>query len=127
MISRLMKVFLAVASASACLYGMSVFGLSPWPGAVLAAALLLFVAAFTPRLDLLSRVVGNALGVLSLLALLLLLLAGTIGGSFHLSPSNEVIAFLLFLMALFGMTSFFWPTGRREAASDSSTERSPES
>ena len=98
-----------MSAGSTCLYGMSVFGISAWAIAILLAALLLAVSAFTPRLDLPARVLGHAFGILSLLALGLLLLAGSIGGRFHLSSSNEVIAWLLFLVALFGMTSFLWP------------------
>ncbi len=40
--------------------------------------------------------------------LFLLMLAGTIGGSFNLSSSNQVIAALLGGMSLFGLTAFFW-------------------
>lgn len=113
MISRLMKMLLAATTAGVSLYGMSVFGASPWPAATLAAALFLAASAFTPRLDAPARIAGHVIGGLSLLALLLLLLAATIGGGFHLSPSNEVIAVFLFLMTLFGLTSLLWPRGRK--------------
>jgi len=46
------------------------------------------------------------MGVLSLFALALLLIAATIGGSFHMSESNQIVAVALALMALFGGAFF---------------------
>ena len=54
----------------------------------------------------------KVVGVLSVLAFVLLMLAGTIGGSFNLSSSNQVIAALLGGMSLFGLTAFFWSVKR---------------
>lgn len=51
-------------------------------------------------------VVAKIIGVLSLLAFVLLLLASTIGGSSNMSESNQIIATALGLMALFGCLFF---------------------
>ena len=126
MLSRLMKFLLACSATAAGLYAISVFGPGLWSAVILAVALFLAVSAFVPGLDGPAKIAGHILGVLSLSALLLLVLAGTIGGQFHLSPSNQVIAVLLFLMTLFGMTSFFWPASRPRPPTESGLEPPPQ-
>ena len=56
----------------------------------------------------LSVVLARISGVLSMLVLLLLLIAGTTGGSFNLSESNEVFWVLLLILSIFGLSAFFW-------------------
>ena len=50
--------------------------------------------------------IAKIMGVLSLIAFALLMLASTIGGSSHMSESNQVIAIALAFMGLFGCLFF---------------------
>ena len=63
---------------------------------------------FFEKLNALSVVIVRVSGVLSTLALLLLLLAATVGGSFNLSKSNEIFVAMLFILSIFGLSAFFW-------------------
>lgn len=68
------------------------------------------LSIFYPGLNKAAKSTGIILGVLSLIAFLLLMLAATTGGGFRMSPNNQVIAVMLALMAFLGCTAFFWPT-----------------
>lgn len=108
MISHFFKLLLSLTTSAGCIYSIQTFGLNYGLVAVLIVALIIFISIFYPAINLLAKILGNGISVISALALALLLLAGTIGGSFHLSPSNEVISIFLLFISLFGLTSFFW-------------------
>jgi len=61
-----------------------------------------------PKLNVVAVVIAKVMGVLSLIAFALLLLASTIGGSSHMSESNQIIAVAVALafMAFFGCAFF---------------------
>jgi len=115
MVSNLFKILLSITTASGCIYSMQVFGSNTVLLAVLAAPAVILTSIFYSPLQALAKALGSGIGVLSLLALILLLLAGTTGGSFNLSSSNEVIAIFLVFTTLFGLTSFFWPAPLNES------------
>ncbi len=71
-----------------------------------ALSIFIFVSLFFPKLNTAAVVIARVMGVLSLLAFVLLLIAATIGGSFHMSESNQIIAVALALMAFFGCAFF---------------------
>ena len=102
----ILKLFLSITTLSACLYGMRIFGSSLWPILFSALSIFIFVSIFVPILNKLAIAVAKVMGVLSLLAFALLLLASTVGGSFNMSESNQIIAIALALMALFGCAFF---------------------
>lgn len=103
-----LKLLLTLSIAIACFYGMHVFGVSFWPLLFLGAGSIVLLSVFLPGLNPIAKPLGIIVGLLSLAAFLLLMLAATTGGSFHLSPSNEILAVMLALMALFGSSAFFW-------------------
>jgi hypothetical protein len=101
-----LKLLLAVTTLAVCIYGVKVFGFSIWPlGFSILSGLLLF-SIYYPKINQAAVTIAKIMGLLSLLALALLLLAATIGGSFYLSPSNQIIAIGLALMAVFGCGIF---------------------
>lgn len=108
MITNVFKLLLALTSVGMFFYSGSVFGLSSGHLLLLLLAALIVASIFYRPLNTLVAHLCKVVGVLSLLALLLLMLAGTTGGSFNLSSSNQVIAVLLGGMSLFGFTAFFW-------------------
>ena len=108
MITNILKVFLATTSIGMFFYSGSVFAFSVGHLFLLVLAMLIVLSIFYIPLTILVTNLCKVVGVLSVLAFVLLMLAGTIGGSFNLSSSNQVIAALLGGMSLFGLTAFFW-------------------
>lgn len=108
MIANMLKLFLAATCLSMFFYSGSVFGFSLGLFLLPIVSSLIVASIFYKPLSLPIKNLCKGVGILSLLGFLLLMLAATMGGSFHLSPSNQIIAFLLVGMALFGLTAFFW-------------------
>ena len=102
----ILKLLLSITTLSVCLYGVNVFGFSFWPILFSALSVFIIVSLFFRKLNTAAVVIARIMGVLSLFALALLLIAATIGGSFHLSVSNQIVAVALALMALFGCALF---------------------
>jgi hypothetical protein len=102
----ILKLLLSVTILSVSLYGMSEFGISLWPLLFSALSIVLFLSLFFSKLNTAAAVISKIIGVLSLVAFALLLIASTIGGSFHMSDSNQIIAVGLAFMALFGCMFF---------------------
>ncbi|WP_157719218.1 hypothetical protein [Halopseudomonas salegens] len=108
MITNTLKSLLAAICLGMFFYTGSVFGFSLGHFLLPILALAIIISIVYKPLALPINHLCKGVGILSLLSFLLLMLAGTMGGSFHLSPSNQVIATLLAGIALFGLTSFFW-------------------
>lgn len=103
------KILLAILSVGMFLYCVSVFNFSFPLLIFIALAMLLIVSIFYTPVAAFAAYTTRFVCVVSLLAFLLLMLAGTIGGSFHLSESNKVISAMLLGMTFFSFTSFLWP------------------
>ena len=108
MITNMFKLLLTIFIVGMFFYSSSVFGYSEGHLLLVALAALIVSSIFNKPLTNSVTNICKVIGVLSMLALLLLLLAGTIGGSFNLSSSNQVIAVFLGGISLFGLTAFFW-------------------
>ena len=105
--AAIIKTLLALTICANCIYGIVIFGLSLWPLTFLTAALLILGSLAWPTLDALAMTIARTVGVLALIGLMLLMLAATVGGSFHLSESNQIIAGGLTAMTLLGCALFF--------------------
>lgn len=114
MIINTLKMLLAILCAVMFFYSVSEFEFSYALLIFIALAVFLIVSIFYKPISILATNVSRFVGVISLLAFLLLMLAGTMGGSFRLSESNQVIAALLVSMAFLGLTSFLWPTKEKK-------------
>lgn len=101
-----LKVILSATAIAICAYGILEFGPSIWPLLFLVLGVFILVSLFVPRFHLPALIIGRIMGVLSLLALALLMLAATTGGSFRLSASNELIAVALAIMSFAGCALF---------------------
>ena len=105
MISAL-RIALGACLAATCLYGLNLFGPSFWPTLMLALSGVLIASAFVPALEDVASAIARFVGVLALVAFGLLMLAGTTGGSFRLSASNEIVAFALLTVGALGCAFF---------------------
>ncbi len=105
MVSAL-RIALGCCLAATCLYGLNVFGPGFWPTLMLALSGVIVASAFVPALQDIASAIGRFVGVLALVAFGLLMLAGTTGGSFRLSASNEIVAFALLTVAALGCAFF---------------------
>ena len=107
----ILKLLLSVTTISVCVYGVNIFGFSLWPILFSTLSVFLLFSIYFTSLNKAAVIVSKIIGVLSLLAFALLLLASTIGGSSHMSESNQIIAIALALMALFGCAFFLIGSG----------------
>lgn len=107
-ITNLFKVLLSAVCLGLFFYSASVFGLTVAHLVLPAFALLVLVSMFYRPLAGIVRNLSKYVGALSFAAFVLLMLAGTIGGSFRLSPSNQAIAVMLLGMAFLGLSAFLW-------------------
>ncbi len=106
MLLQLSKVLQAIAVLITSLVSIQALGMGIWSLFSLAVALLLLLSVFWPVLHWPAVWTGRVFGVLALAALVLLILAGFIGGSFHLAESNQIIASGLFF--IFGFSILLW-------------------
>ena len=114
-----LKLIFVVAVTAVPIYSMSVFeGPGFWSWSFLAVAVFILVSVFVARLDAISRIAGISVGALSALGLVLLLIAGTIGGSFHLSESNVVLAVLLGFLSVAGFSANSGASGKSKTPGD---------
>ncbi len=113
--TTLLKILLSVTTLSICAYGVSIFGFSMWPILFSALSVFLLFSIYFKKLNAVAFILAKTMGILSLLAFTLLLLASTIGGSSHMSESNQIIAIALALMALFGCAFFLANGGNTKA------------
>jgi len=108
MVTGFLKLFFVVTAVAASTYSMNMLGLGLWSWLFLVLAFLVLLSVFVAWLDPLSIIIGIVSGILSGIALVLLLLAATVGGSFSMSESNVVFSFWLALLSFFGLMAFFW-------------------
>lgn len=101
-----LRILLGSCLAATCLYGLNTFGPSFWPTLMLILSGVLVASAFVSWLEDIASAIARFVGVLSLVAFGLLMLAGTTGGSFRLSASSEIIAFALLTVGALGCAFF---------------------
>lgn len=107
-LSGLLKLLFVIAGVSATSYSMLVFGSGFWSWLFLGISGVVFVSIFVERLDPIVSILGIGTALLSAISLAILLIAGTIGGSFHLSESNVIFALLLVFLSTTGFLSLCW-------------------
>ncbi|GAB1621213.1 hypothetical protein AAOGI_12630 [Agarivorans albus] len=104
----LARLIFSICTAVTSLSSLVIFGLSWWPLMFLALASFVILSLYFKGLDYIAILLARICGALALLGLALLMLAATVGGSFHLSPSNWLMAGLMLTMSLSGLSAFFW-------------------
>lgn len=106
MIVSALKVILSFSIITTCIYSINIFEAGMWSIVFLVVGLIILFSVFINSINNLAIILSRVTGVLSLLCLLLLLLAGTIGGSFNMSESNEFIGFALLIITVLGCSFF---------------------
>lgn len=96
---------MSIASSCCTIY---YFGWSVWPLLFIGIGVLVLLSLRFGGLRQLASLLAKISALLALLGLILLLLAAMTGGSFHLSPSNIVLAILMGGMVFTGLSAFFW-------------------
>ncbi len=109
MLIDILKIFFFISAATSSIYSINTFGPGFWSLLFIGISILVLLSVFIEKLNAFSVVIVRISGVLSTLAFLLLLLLAAVGGSFHLSKSNEIFAAMLFISSMFGLSAFFWP------------------
>tara|TARA_B110000444_G_C18841952_1_gene599495 strand:- start:1365 stop:1727 length:363 start_codon:yes stop_codon:yes gene_type:complete len=80
----------------------SIMGAGLWFWVIVASGLLVAICQWFPMLQSLAAGVALLLSTLSIIAVLLGLLASTIGGSFNIDGSSALLLFLFFIIAVLG-------------------------
>jgi len=99
-------------AAGAGLYSISIFGTGMWSYIILGVAVLQFVSLVISPLNKIAALAARATGIVSVIALALLLVAATTGGSFSMSESNIILSFLMVLLSVFGLSAASWPVDK---------------
>ncbi|GAA0199109.1 hypothetical protein GCM10009123_03040 [Kangiella japonica] len=102
----LLKVLLSSITLATCFYAAGAFGIGIWTILFFILGVFLLLSVYFKRFYTASVMMARAMGVLSLVAFLLLMLAATVGGSFNLSESNKVVAVSLAVMTVLGCAFF---------------------
>ena len=112
MIATLFKTLFMLTAAGAGLYSISIFGTGMWSYIIIGVAGLQLVSLFISPLNKIAALAARATGIVSVIALLLILVAATTGGSFSMSESNIILSFLLILLSVFGLSAASWPVNK---------------
>ncbi len=109
MLTQLFKLLFSISATATSLFSIDIFGPGLWSLLFLGIALVVALSVFFRILHTTAVYISRISGVLVSVALILLLIAATTGGSFNMSESNEFFGFMLALLAFFGLSAFFWP------------------
>ena len=85
----------------------SILGVGMWFWIIIATGILVATSQFFPLLRPFGSVAALLLGIISVFAVLLTLLAATIGGSFELDSSETLLVFSFTMIAVFGFPLVF--------------------
>ena len=106
MFERIAAAAFLAASVAVAVYGRVFPEMLPFSLALLAIAALQVAALAWPRVAPFASFVATASAALALAAVLLTLLAGTIGGSFHIDPKTQPVIWALAAVAASGLLLF---------------------
>ena len=79
-------------------------GVGMWFWVIMGAGIFVAISQFTPMLQGFGTLVAGLLGIISVLAIFLTLLAATIGGSFKLEDNELLLLLSFFFVAVFGFS-----------------------
>ncbi len=103
-----MNKFIAILFACSCFLtsymSANILGIGMWFWIIIITGVFVAASQFHKSLITLGSIAAILLGVISILAILLGLLAATIGGSFRLNNQEAILLFSFFLIAVFGFT-----------------------
>ncbi len=113
MIATLFKILFMLTATGAGLYSISIFGTGMWSYIIIGVAGLQLASLFISSLNKIAAITARATGAVSVIALLLILVAATTGGSFSMSQSNIILSLLMALLSFFGLSAASWPVNKK--------------
>tara|TARA_B110000858_G_scaffold198436_1_gene264957 strand:- start:2909 stop:3271 length:363 start_codon:yes stop_codon:yes gene_type:complete len=100
--NKFVGILFAITCFATSALSSSIMGAGLWFWVIIASGLIVAVCQWFPMLQSLAAGVALLLSTLSILAVLLGLLASTIGGSFNIDGSSALLLFLFFVIAVLG-------------------------
>ena len=100
--NKLVGTLFAITCFSTSALSSSLMGTGLWFWVIIASGFLVAGSQFFPKLESIGSAIAMTLGILSVFAVLLGLLASTIGGSFKIDSSTALLLFLFFLISILG-------------------------
>lgn len=100
--NKIIGIFFAIACIATSAVSNSMMGAGLWFWVIIATGLVVAVSQFFPMLRGVGSGLALMLATLSVCAVLLGLLAATIGGSFNMDGSAAFLLFLFFVIAVLG-------------------------
>lgn len=96
----IVRVIFAAAALAFAWFSIALDGGGLWSAIAAAGALLVLSSLFLPLLDVPARAIVRLAGILALLAIVLTVLAATVGGGFNISPEVQPLLVCLVVLAL---------------------------
>jgi hypothetical protein len=103
MLSKVIGVFFAIACFATAAMSNSMMGTGFWFWAIIGTGFIVAVSQFYPKLSHAGSGLALLLSLVSVFAVALGLLAGTIGGSFKMDDNSAFLLFLFSLIAILGL------------------------
>ena len=103
MMLKVTSVLFGALCIATALLSNSMMGAGPWFWIIIATGVLVASSSFIPALHVLGALLALLLSLVSICAVLLGLVAATIGGSFRLDGEEAILLFLFGLIAIFGI------------------------
>lgn len=100
--NKTIALLFAASCLSAAIASNSLLGVGIWFWIILASGVFVAASQFLPVLNALGAAVASSLATISVIAVLLTLLAATIGGSFELGTRETLLVFSFVMIAVFG-------------------------
>ena len=103
-----MNKIIAVLFAGSCYacaaVSQSIMGVGQWFWVIIVLGSLVLISQFVAKLKALGAVSATLLAIIAICAVVLGLVAATIGGSFRIDDKSALLLFLFFMIALLGFT-----------------------
>jgi hypothetical protein len=102
--NKIVGILFAIACIATSAVSGSILGVGMWFWIIIAAGVFVAVSQFIPMLRGLGSVAALLLGVISVCAVMLTLLAATTGGSFKIDNNEALLVFTFFMIAVLGFS-----------------------
>lgn len=100
--NRFVAILFALSCVATSFVSGNLLGVGMWFWVILATGFLVAASQFHPSTQSIGAALAGLLGVVSVLAVVLGLVAATIGGSFKLEDNETLLLLCFFLIAVFG-------------------------
>lgn len=102
--NKVVAILYAVSCFATSWISGSILGVGMWFWIIIASGVFVAITQFFPKIRGLGAAMAGLIGIISVGAVLLVLLAATIGGSFKLDDDELLLLLSLFFIAVFGFT-----------------------